>query len=273
MGIAKSAVSRRLGLLEERYNARLIDREPGTWAVTSTGQELLRRATHLVHEMDEIEGDFASTSSVIEGPLTVSVPREFGISFLNPALIAFKARYPQIRLTVDFDDRPVDLARENYDMAIRISRALDDGQDAIRIGTVRHALYASRVYLAQRAPINDVGDLQGHQFLNFGPARRAHWDFLSPSGKLKTFDFPPHLNSNSGLFLLSAVKADLGIARLPDFIVGDLNSSDAIERVLPEIAIPQWGIYLVHAEQGPLNRRMRLFAEEMKQACLPCHCT
>lgn len=270
LGIAKSAVSRRLGLLEARYDAKLIDREPGRWDVTETGRELLQRATRLVHEMDEIEGDFVNTSAVIEGPLTVSVPREFGIAFLNPALIDFKARYPQIRLTVDLDDRKVDLNRENYDLAIRIASAPDNGHDALRIGSVRHFLFASQEYLANRPPIEAVRDLQAHQCLNFGPARRAYWEFLSPSGKPERFEFPPHLNSNSGLFLLSAVRAGLGIARLPDFIVAGTEASVGIRQVLADIAIPEWGIYLVHAEDRRLNRRMRLFADEMKRIC-PSH--
>lgn len=269
LGIAKSAVSRRLGLLEDRYSTRLIDRDPGTWAVTRTGHELLQRATRLVHDMDEIDGDFASTASVTEGPLSVSMPREFGISFLGPAIIAFKARYPQIRLTVEFDDRQVDLDRENHDLAIRISRPRDDREEAMRIGTVRHALHACQDYLARHPPITDIGDLHGHRLLNFGPARRTYWEFLSSFGKLKRVEFAPHLNSNSGQFLLNAVKAGLGIARLPDFIARDMTPADNVVRVLPEIRIPERGIYLVHAAQRRLDRRTRLFAEAMKQACLP----
>ena len=38
LNIAKSAVSRRLHLLEDRYSAKLIDRAPGRWNVTETGR-------------------------------------------------------------------------------------------------------------------------------------------------------------------------------------------------------------------------------------------
>ncbi|HAL76344.1 MAG TPA: LysR family transcriptional regulator, partial [Rhodobacteraceae bacterium] len=37
LNIAKSAVSRRLNLLEDGYSAKLIDRAPGRWNVTETG--------------------------------------------------------------------------------------------------------------------------------------------------------------------------------------------------------------------------------------------
>ncbi|MCP4891805.1 MAG: LysR family transcriptional regulator, partial [Planctomycetaceae bacterium] len=58
LGIAKSAVSRRLSLLEDRYQSRLIERGPGRWEVTDTGEQLYQRAIELVGEADEIETDF-----------------------------------------------------------------------------------------------------------------------------------------------------------------------------------------------------------------------
>jgi len=35
-----------------------------------------------------------------------------------------------------------------------------------------------------------------------------------------------------------------------------------------QVTVRQWGIYLLHAEDRRLNRRMRLFAEEIEAACL-----
>jgi DNA-binding transcriptional LysR family regulator len=51
LNIAKSAVSRRLARLEDRYEAKLIERGPGSWKVTETGEELYRRAMRAVGEV------------------------------------------------------------------------------------------------------------------------------------------------------------------------------------------------------------------------------
>ena len=87
LNIAKSAVSRRLSLLEDRYSTRLIDRTPGRWEVTETGRELYQRATRAVNDFKEIETDFKSSHADISGPLTSSVPREFGFLFLSRLLV------------------------------------------------------------------------------------------------------------------------------------------------------------------------------------------
>jgi DNA-binding transcriptional LysR family regulator len=268
LNIAKSAVSRRLNLLEERYGSRLIDRGPGVWEVTATGLELYQRAARVVSDVDDIESDFVEAAHHLAGPLMISVPRDFGIAFLSPALIAFQARYPDIQLTVDFDDRTVDLARENYDFAIRITPGIEAGVVAKKIGASEHRLCASPAYLDANGYPESLGDLLKHPLLYFGTARRAAWAFVGKSGKTETIEFQPGLNSNSDDFLLKAAEQGLGIARLPDFISEKAFASGSLAPILPNLGVPLWGIYLLHAEDRRLNRRMRLFAEEMEAACL-----
>ncbi|MCP5089190.1 MAG: LysR family transcriptional regulator [Rhodobacteraceae bacterium] len=265
--IAKSAVSRRLNLLEERFGARLIDRKPGVWEVTTTGRELYQRAVRVVSDVEEIESDFRETAQNLAGPLTISVPRDFGIAYLKPALTAFKERHPEIQLTVDFDDRAVDLTRENYDFAIRITALPQGNVVAKKIGSTRHQLCASPAYLTTHGEPTCLDDLNDHPLLNFGTARRTRWDFVGETGKPETFEFQPALNSNSGAFLLDAALAGLGFARLPDFIAASAIASGELVPILQSLAVPDWGIYLVHAEDRRLNRRMRLFSEEMIIAC------
>jgi len=267
--IVKSAVSRRLNLLEERFGARLIDRKPGVWEVTPTGRELYQRAIRVVNEADEIESDFTETSQNVAGPLTISVPREFGIGYLQPTLLAFKERHPEIQLTVDFDDRTIDLTRENYDFAIRITTNLEGNVVAKKIGSTRHQLCASVGYLKKHGEPTCLNDLNHHSLLNFGTARRTTWDFIGETGKPEVIEFHPTLNSNSGTFLLDATLEGLGLARLPDFITASAITSGELVPVLQNLSVPDWGIFLVHAEDRRLNRRMRLFSEEMSIACSP----
>lgn len=267
LNIAKSAVSRRLALLEDRYDARLIDRGPGLWAITETGRELLERATQAVSEVDEIEADFISNSADLAGPLMISIPRDFGLNYLGDALLGFKQQYPDIALTVDYDDRLIDLGRDNYDFAIRITGS-EERTPRNRIGTVTHALYASSDYLTAHPAPERLQDLHSHRLLYFGTARRTNWEFLDIRGKPLGLEFQPFLNSNSGMFLLDATLKGLGIGRLPDFIAKPALAAGHLVPVLPDLQIQTWGIYLIHAENRRWNRRMRLFAEHIKAACV-----
>ena len=268
LNIAKSAVSRRLKLLEERLGTQLINREPGVWNVTDAGREVYQRATSVLNEIDEIDTDFGDARQDLAGPLTISVPRNFGVAFLTPALLAFKARHPEIQFSIDFDDRLVELTRENYDFTVRVTAKLEDNLAATKIGETSHQLYATPAYLAAYGNPQGLEQLLTHQLLYYGPAKRGRWDFINERGKAETIEFHPTLNSNSGAFLLQATLQGLGIARLPEFISTPAISSGALVPVLPTFSVPKWGIFLIHAEERRLNRRMRLFAKDMQSACV-----
>lgn len=269
LNVAKSAVSRRLSMLESRYETKLIDRVPGTWAVTETGQELYQRAVRAILDMDELESDFTNPAAELSGPLSVSVPRDFGLSYLDKALLAFKRDHPGIALSIDFEDRIIDLDRENYDFAIRITGAKLNDLFVHRIGSVKHALYASSDYLEHHGVPTSIDDLQNHQLISYGSVRRASWEFIDEKNKLSTIKFRPFLSTNSGQFLLRSALDGSGIARLPDFILHDADNRQKLVEVLPETIIPEWGIYLLFSDNRRLNRRMKLFLDEMKKACKP----
>lgn len=266
LSIAKSAVSRRLAQLEDRYGVRLIDRQPRVWEVTTAGHELYQRATRMVADAEDLDADFMHSRHALTGPLTVSVAREFGLTFLKPVLLDFMRDYPDIDLTLDFDDRTVDLDRENYDMAVRISENDFDGLIDIPLGVSRHALYASADYLAQNGAPESLDELSQHTLLYFGAARRATWTFRV-DGKPRKVAFQPALNSNSGPFLLEATLNGHGIARLPDFIVGQAAKLGTLVPVLPQAKVAPWGIRLVYSENRRLNKRTRAFISALKSQC------
>jgi DNA-binding transcriptional LysR family regulator len=266
LGVAKSAVSRRLGQLEDRYDMRLIDRQPRNWEVTTAGQELYQRASVMVADADDLDEDFTQTSQSLTGPLSISIAREFGLSFLKPTLFAFMKGHPQIDLTVDFDDRTVDLENENYDLGVRISAGNLEGLECYPIGATRHGLFASPLYAENNGLPLEYADLKHHQLLHYGSARRARWEFLH-DGKKQFIDFQPALNSNSGPFLLDAALHDKGIIRLPDFMVSEELKMGNLVPVLPECKFAVLNIQVVYRTNRRLNKRMRALLEALQQSC------
>ncbi|WP_238704895.1 LysR family transcriptional regulator [Parasedimentitalea marina] len=266
LGIAKSAVSRRLGQLEDRYGMKLIDRKPRHWDVTAAGQELYQRASDMVADADDLDEDFTHTGQSLSGPLSISVAREFGLSFLRPALFAFIKAHPQVDLTVDFDDRTVDLENENYDLAVRITAGELAGLECYALGTTRLGLCASPSYVERAGLPLSYTDLKHHQLLNFGSSRRARWEFRC-NGKLQHVDFQPALNSNNGPFLLDAALSGEGIFRAPDFLMSKALQSGGLIQVLPECEFDPLSVQVVYRSKRRLNKRMRALAEALQQSC------
>ncbi|MCV6596206.1 MAG: LysR family transcriptional regulator [Mangrovicoccus sp.] len=266
LGIAKSAVSRRLGQLESRYDMRLIDRKPGTWRVTEAGKELYQRAAPMIAEADDLDTDFRQTASNLSGSLRVTIAHEFGMTFLKPMLFQFAKDHPQIDLVLDFDDRRIDLDRENYDLAIRITAGSPEGASDIKLGTTRHGMFASPDYLHRHGTPTEPRALRAHALLHYGASRRASWSFTY-EGKATKIEFRPVLNSNAGAFLKDAAIEGMGILRLPDFVVRRAVQDGSLVPVLPSAEFQEFGIHLVQAPNRRLNKRMRIFVKAVQDQC------
>lgn len=266
LGVAKSAISRRLGQLEDRYDTRLIDRHPGTWRVTEAGKELYQRALPLVSDAHDLESDFTHQTQSPNGPLRVTVAREFGFAFLHPMLLAFAEDHPDIELTLDFDDRVVDLENENYDLALRMTSTDPGDLSQIKLGTMRHGLFASPGYLAEHKPLQSPADLQTHSLLQYRGQRRETWDFKF-NGKAATVAFKPVLNSNNGLFLKTATLQGHGISCLPVFLAAEEVRDGTLVQILPEAEFEDFGIHLLLAPHRRINKRMRAFISAAKAFC------
>ena len=262
--IAKSAVSRRISILEERYSSVLIDRTPGKWEITKVGLDLYQRSRALVAEFEEVNEDFTSLHAQISGPLNISIPRDFGLNYLRQKLFEFQGKYPNIKLSIDFDDRFVDLETENYDFAIRITAQADTKYISKRIGAIRRYLCASPEYLSLNGTPQNLEDLQAHSLLHYGNTKRGNWTFQTSDRKEKSIKFSPTISSNSGQFLGEAAINNIGISMLPDFIADKYIDTGQLKTILPQYSLSPYEIYLTHLGSRRLNRRMRAFSSALE---------
>jgi len=262
--IAKSAVSRRISILEERYSSVLIDRTPGKWEITKVGLDLYQRSRALVAEFEEVNEDFTSLHAQISGPLNISIPRDFGLNYLRQKLFEFQGKYPNIKLSIDFDDRFVDLETENYDFAIRITAQADTKYISKRIGAIRRYLCASPKYLSLNGTPKNLEDLQAHSLLHYGSTKRGNWTFQTSDRKEKSIKFSPTISSNSGQFLGEAALNNIGISMLPDFIADKYIDTGQLKTILPQYSLSPYEIYLTHLGSRRLNRRMRAFSSALE---------
>ena len=256
LGLAKSAVSRRLSLLEARFNTVLIARRPGHWAVTARGAELYDRAQQVVSVASALEDDFRDQRLAPQGPLRLSLPRDFGLSFLSGPLGEFADQHPGIDLRLSFEDRFVDLRHENFDAVIRISPHPPEGAQAQVLGTSQAYLCASPGYLRAAPPLHQPQDLENHTMLGYGLGQRHRLTFGGHEVELRS----AHA-SNSGALLRTWALAGRGITMLPDFLVATDLATGTLQAVLPAYPLRHLHIYLCTPLNAAPNRRVTLFRE------------
>ena len=115
--LTQSALSRQVQALEEALGAPLFVRRHRALALTPTGERFHREITEILRSL-VLAADAARERTRDPG-LTLSTTVSFASLWIIPRLSAFRARHPDVEVYVAADDRLVDLARGDVDVAVR----------------------------------------------------------------------------------------------------------------------------------------------------------
>lgn len=257
MGIAKSAVSRRLVELEGRLGVQLLTRTTRSASLTEAGQTYYRRALEVLDDVTELNAQTSGAAAALHGVMRIAVPLSFGLAHLTPAVTDFVELHPDLHIHLDFADRQVDLVEDGFDLAIRIANLPDSSLIARKLTPIRHVLCASPDYLARAGRPQTPSELRSHQGLHYAHTPRSTWTFRSPQGRTVNVAAPARLTASNGEFLRDAAIAGLGIVVLPTFLAWRAIAAGALVPILADHAIPDVHAYAVYPQARHVPRRVR----------------
>ena len=130
----KSTVSRKVSELEERLDARLLQRTTRKLSLTDVGRTYYEYCVRIVGEIEDAERAVGSLQDTPRGLLRVtagSTPRG------SARIVAdFLKRYPEVQLELLCTGRAVDLVEERFDLGIRAGVLADSTLIARSLGSV-----------------------------------------------------------------------------------------------------------------------------------------
>lgn len=128
LNVTHAAIAQQVRALEERLGLPLMCREGRAVAPTPDGERLaatLREAFDLMRE-----GVGALVAGAADRPVQVTMTTGFAASWLAPRLGSFRAAHPEVELMLNPSIRMVDLARSEFDLAIRYGAGQWPGLEA-----------------------------------------------------------------------------------------------------------------------------------------------
>ncbi len=262
MGIAKSAVSRRLTELEGYLGAQLFKRTTRQFSLTDSGQVFYEHCQRLLADLDEAELAVSQAHGGLRGRLRVAMPLSFGLRHLGPAIYDFMRLHPQVEFDLDLNDRQLDLLQEGIDVAIRIADLPDSSLIARRLTSIRHLVCASPDYLAAHGRPETPEQLSGHGCLVYSnESDPGHWRYEDEQGKGGQVHVPIRLRANNGDILCAAARAGLGLVREPSFILHEAIRAGELVPILTEYRWPSYPVSVVYPQTRHLSQRVRAFAD------------
>ena len=151
LGLSPAAISKTIARLEDQVGARLINRTTRRVALTEEGRVYLAHAVRVLEAVEEADSALSPHRAGPTGTLRVSAPATVTLTMLSPAIPDFLARYPDLRLELELDDRRIDIIRDGFDLAIRASVGLEDSAlIARRLTAMTHVLCSAPDYFDRR---------------------------------------------------------------------------------------------------------------------------
>ena len=107
----------------------------------------------------------------------------------------------------------------------------------------------------------DASDLDNHRIITFGSPVPSHLVDINYLEKVGRPDHQPrsaNVQVNAIFGLIQAARAGVGIAMLPDYAV---EGASELERVLPEIDLPEFETYFVYPPALKNSKRVGIFRD------------
>ena len=233
LGITSAAVSKNVASLEKALGVRLMNRTTRSLNLTDEGAAFLTQARVAMDALDAAVDTVAVQRVAPSGRVRVSTSVAFGREQVMPVLPGLLARYPDLSVAVDFDDRVIDLVAAGYDLAVRGGHLRDSALVSRPVCRLNLVLVASPEYLARFGVPRTPQDLEKHRVIarHFLGGRAASWTFRANGGGSAIFDPSPTavLTLSEPEALVQAARQGAGIAQVavhliwPHLVDGELK--------------------------------------------------
>lgn len=229
IGVSKATVSKAIARLEAQLGTALFHRTSRRLTLTDSGNALAERAGRILAEAQQAEEAALDAAKAPSGLVHIAAPITFGIRFVADAIADLLADHPGIEIDLRLSDARVDIVADGFDIALRIADLPDSSLRARRLAPIDVRVVAAPAYLEKHGTPKHPADLAHHACFLYANAIGA-WHFRKADGEEATVRPAGPLITDNGDAMLPALRAGLGIARLPDFIVSDdLASGDLVE--------------------------------------------
>ncbi|GAM66302.1 transcriptional regulator [Vibrio sp. JCM 19236] len=261
LGLTKSAVSKRITLLEESLGIRLLNRTTRKLSLTEAGARYFEYASQAVELAQKGVDAVTELQGTPQGRLKITLPMSFGILHISPLIKEFLELYPKIEIDLQLEDAMVDLVEQGFDLGIRIGDLPVSNLVARRLAPCKSVLCAAPQYLDMRGSPKTPGDLVRYNCLRYSYFRGgSDWRF-SHGGEVFKVVPKGNFEVNNSEAIRQVVLRGLGIAQLPTFIAGKDLASGNLVHLLEEYALPEHSIYAVFPERKHMPLKVRVFID------------
>jgi DNA-binding transcriptional LysR family regulator len=267
LGVSRSSLSHAMRALERDLGIRLLNRTTRSVSPTEAGEQLLRRLTPVLRELDEALDSVADEGGQPTGTLRINANEGAVRLLLENVVPRFLARYPGMALDLVAEGRLVDIVEQGFDAGVRLGEALPQDMVAVQLGDdLRFVAVAAPSYLAERPRPVTPDDLAQHCCIrNRLPSGKLYrWEFAK-QGQEVVVNVPGALTLDNIGLMIEAAANGLGIAYVPETAARAWLDDGRLVTVLDDWCPVIPGLYLYYPGHRHVPAGLRAFIEVLRE--------
>ncbi|SFC94764.1 LysR family transcriptional regulator [Pseudoalteromonas denitrificans] len=269
LGVAKSAVSKQISLLEQEVGVRLLNRSTRKLSLTEAGEIYYKHCEQIVNRAEIAINELRQYQHQPTGTLRVASPIYFGTKQLIPIIKELRCLYPLLKIELLLEDRIVNMVEEGIDLSIRIGWLQDSNLIAKKLCTSATHIFASSEYLSRYGTPKTPLDLVNHQWISLSLlSSPLRWNFTEKANKKEIMvQVNSNLKTNSVDAVISAAENGLGISALAKLSICEQLHTGKLTPILEDYELPSLGVYAVYPHREHLSPKVRVFMEFLEKNC------
>ncbi|MDQ0393696.1 LysR family transcriptional regulator [Labrys monachus] len=263
LAISQPGVTKHLRNLERHVGARLLERSARIVRPTPQGQALYDASREALAAIEAALEGVRRDMGAVEGNLRIHAPSCLGAKHLHGIVMAFQRRYPDVTADLVLDNRDVDLVYENFDLAIKYGRPVDQDLIIRRLGSVRRILVASPEFLHRFGPIDAVERLSEVGIIT-SAALLASRDVLPlrhSSGELVDVPVRAILRTNNANVIAATLIDGHAAGPVQQLLVNDELTQGRLVHILPDYEVKPTEAFLAYPSVRFMRPVVRAFTD------------
>jgi len=260
LDIDQATVGRRLNAMEKALNAKLFLRTPSGYVATPAGEIACRSAMQMEEAALQLEREMSGIDNRLSGTVRVATTDTISHAFVMEAMRRLHEQHPDIRIVLEVNTQLSSLTRRETDLAVRTVRPTSPDLISRHLGKRVAGLYATPAYTAARGEPEPGTGFAGHDLVIYHSSVTARQG--EKLGGEPITNARVAMEVNTGMVLLEAVQAGIGIGELPIHIADRLPG---LRRIWPERE-HRYDVYLVMHADLARSARVRAVADAIVDA-------
>lgn len=264
LGISNAMASKHVTHLEKTVNARLLNRTSRSLSLTNEGEIYHHQCLQALGLLNHAEQQISSGTQIPQGELRISAPNWFATPIFARWLAEYQTMYPEVSVDVVLDNAMVDLAGDNFDVALRVKEVLASSLIARPLMTVPFWLVASPDYLSKQGVPESINALEQHAFVLPSYVDIGQFVFKRDEReKDQVLQLNTQSQSNNTVMLKEMTLAGIGIGYLPTWLVEEEVASGTLIRLFENDWVGAPTLHAIYLSRRHLSAKIRSFIDFM----------